>query len=515
MSPARTTSVYLFLFVFSLYALSFSTALSNRGIGEGHVKIAVLQSLVDNGSIGLDAPLTHTVPGRGGKYYTYHEFGQNVFVLPIFLLAKGLRDTGFPFFLANAVLTALTCVLLCRMLILCGFSSASSLATALLYGVATPAWFYGAKAPFEQPVVAFLLLAAFYCMFRHGKGEGHSITNVVLGSVCAGMGLITRTDMVLALPVLALLVWLMKKEAGGERIDPKKTAAVFMAVLLPFVVFALCYNYLRFGSVWQTGYQLDIREQMFKPAYFPFGAAGFLVSPGKSIFLFAPVLLLLPFAMRAFYRKVPRSLFVALSAQVMLYFFFFSSFVVWHGDWCWGPRFFLVVTPFLVMPLAALLENWQNMGGAKKLAITVLIVVSVAVQLLPVLSNFYLGLAAKYGLHVPENPRLWRDFGPLDSLSYWRSFFVPRYSAIFTQAGILIDSVRSFFSYDYFTQLAWRLPSSDTPQLFIVRDLYGIDLWWLQLRSGPGYAAAAVLMLIGGFSGWEIARSVGKGKNPT
>src|SRR5581483_3525417 len=91
------------------------------------------------------------------------------------------------------------------------------------------------------------------------------------------------------------------------------------------------------------------------------GLYGFFLSPGKCLFLYAPVVLVgvlaVPFAPRRHRPAV--ALMVALGAvNVAL----FARFFQWHGDHAWGPRYLIMTIPFFVLPLAPLLDRirWQR-----------------------------------------------------------------------------------------------------------------------------------------------------------
>ena len=42
---------------------------------------------------------------------------------------------------------------------------------------------------------------------------------------------------------------------------------------------------------------------------------------------------------------------------MFLYLIVMSKNAYWHGDWAWGPRYLLVITPFLLIPAAHILDS--------------------------------------------------------------------------------------------------------------------------------------------------------------
>lgn len=69
--------------------------------------------------------------------------------------------------------------------------------------------------------------------------------------------------------------------------------------------------------------------------------------------------------------------------------FFFSKYEYWHGDWAWGPRYLLVITPFLIIPVAELFDSraWLNKPFFKSAAYTVFCI-SLLIQLAAVSVDF-------------------------------------------------------------------------------------------------------------------------------
>jgi hypothetical protein len=86
------------------------------------------------------------------------------------------------------------------------------------------------------------------------------------------------------------------------------------------------------------------------------GLKGFLISPGKGFFYYSPVALLFFFSIRSFLRR-HHGLGAGFICIILSYLLFLSKNVYWHGDWAWGPRYLLVITPFLIIPLAHLFDS--------------------------------------------------------------------------------------------------------------------------------------------------------------
>jgi hypothetical protein len=86
------------------------------------------------------------------------------------------------------------------------------------------------------------------------------------------------------------------------------------------------------------------------------GVPALLFSPGKGLLLYSPIVLLfLLGAVRLLRRE--RWLGLAVLSASSLHLLFVGSLAIFHGDWCWGPRYLIVLTPLLALGLPAALES--------------------------------------------------------------------------------------------------------------------------------------------------------------
>ena len=484
-------SLLLFLFLMSFYMLFYSTAPASRFIGEGHVKIEILNNLLDEGTIGLDGP-SQAVPGRDGKYYTWHDFGQNIFVLPVFVFTRGILD-ALAFFIANSVFTSLSALVLFRLLMLASYRPWPSLATAMVFALATFAFFYAAKAPFEHPIANFFALGSFYFMAR--LYYGGSRKNILYAALLLGFGIITRADIILTtLPLLVLYAG-SRGRSGREW----KDLSLVVFVLLPFLVFILFYNYVRFENIFVTGYAMaNKKETLFSLGNIPMGLAGFLVSPGRSIFVFSPVLVAALFYLKDFKRHVNKRFFQACVGMVSIYILFFSAFFAWDGEWCWGPRYILIVVPFMLMPLASFFESWDRRKALEKAAVIISVIVSALVQFLPAASNFVGGLASKYVVYNGDYQR--KDIGSQGSFEYFLSFFDPGDSSVLLQTEVFLDTMNVFIGRLTPENLQVSMKATRPQLMFMFDDIIRPDMWWLQNPGLFNYAVATVLLAVAAYS---------------
>jgi hypothetical protein len=109
--------------------------------------------------------------------------------------------------------------------------------------------------------------------------------------------------------------------------------------------------WLRFGKLTSTGYNNE--SFWFKVVD---GLRGLLFGPGRSIFIYAPLLVLSVLGMRALWRRsrpAAVGVLVALTSAVLLV----ANWWCWWGGICWGPRLVLPVLPLASIGAAALLAD--------------------------------------------------------------------------------------------------------------------------------------------------------------
>ena len=143
--------------------------------------------------------------------------------------------------------------------------------------------------------------------------------------------------------------------------------------MLPFALGLLAHNARRFGDPFRFGYP---GEGFTTPPWE--GIAGLLLSPGKSVFLYAPPLILAALLWPRFRRAQP-ALGAFLAAAWILALAFYGSWWAWGGGWCWGPRFLVPLIPLSLLPLGMLPapRGWR-------LAAILLVALGVGVQVIGV-----------------------------------------------------------------------------------------------------------------------------------
>lgn len=401
-------AILLFLCGFYLLTMSGHTYSPDE-----ETMLAVTRGLIERGDVAVvvedGAPVAALRPGRDGGRYSPYGVLPSLLAVPLHLLGSLVAPAGPPTDYAtrfavtalNAPLTAATAALLAWWALRLGATRAWATALALLYGLATLAWPY-ARTFFSEPLAALLILAAAEradAARRFPAGAPARLWALFLSGLAIGLVLPTRIAAGVALPVIALYVlWLAWNaevgpapvtapaiEASGRRRAgyALRAMVIWVSGLLPGLALLVWYNLARFGTPIASGYASE--GSLFTTPLLE-GLYGLLLSPGKSVFLYAPALLLALPGGLALWRRGTRATVVLVSGLFLSHLVLYARWGEWHGGGVWGPRFLLpVVAPLLV--LAAGLGR----GGAARwrlAAVTLLGLAGLAGNLGGVLFNF-------------------------------------------------------------------------------------------------------------------------------
>ncbi len=304
-------------------------------------------------------------------------------------------------FWSQAVVTALTGVVVFASVSLLGYSALAATATALAFGLGTLAWPY-ALTYFRDPLAALFVASAYYCFVLTQRAEASRRAQLV---GWAGSGLFLLAAMAAkiaagaALPAFCLAA-LLSPPARGSRARAL-LAAGGLAVLIVaatrlvptdsrlstsyfgFLLNALAFNRPRTGLV----------AALFGP----------FVSPGKSLFLYGPMPLLATAAWFVTPRERRRELLVpwlTLLALVAAQALFYEN--EWAGFNTWGLRFLLPALPLLTVACAPVLAAVIEHPSRRWMA-WALVAFGAATQLGGVLvspQTYYARLTADYGVQA-------------------------------------------------------------------------------------------------------------------
>jgi hypothetical protein len=149
----------------------------------------------------------------------------------------------------------------------------------------------------------------------------------------------------------------------------------------------LIYNFHVYGNALEFGYPAVAeggkRLNSFETSIFT-GLFGFLFSPGKSIFLFAPPVILALVGSPRLWRR-DRGLAIVAAGALPVYLLFYSRYSQWEGGYCVGPRYMVPVLVLLCIGLAPVMINPSKRTRVVAIVLTSL---GAAVQVISIATSF-------------------------------------------------------------------------------------------------------------------------------
>ncbi len=345
--------------------------------GDARVMYEVTDSIVDRHAVSIATewpPMSHR--GPDGKIYSQYALGPSLVSVPGRYLRDHLAHPASPSaklakvitgHLGQAVMGALTCMLffgLCRRL---GASPRAATAGTLTLALATMVLVY-ARSPFSEIVQTACILG--YASALIAAADQPTRRHALL--VGAWAAAVLNAKAVLALSIVGGVIFL----GVALRRDRKALLRVLAwaaAAGVPGAIVFLAYNHARWGSPFDTGYGETLGLMREHPVA---GLWGLLLSPGKSVFLFSPPLVIGALAIVRFARDHRRPA-LALALVGIPPLFFYVRFLSWSGDYCWGPRYLTYLVPLLLVP--AVITAWPAIVRSRVLIASAAIVVALGV----------------------------------------------------------------------------------------------------------------------------------------
>lgn len=361
--------------------------------GSDHVRVAL--HWLETGRMGqADRPAGIFLQGQDGLYYPVHELGNIFWVMPAAAAGLALESTVGPQLLngSDVRVAELAASFLPVLLVT---ATALGFWKWLEWGFDTPLRtrmsasallvFATMLLPYSRSladVVATGCWLTWGAAFAARAAATGRIASAAAAGVCLGFAFLTRVPAAVA--ILPIFIWMVARAPAASR---WQLAAVAVAAGLPSLAGVLWFNELRMGSPFLPA-EMHPQNAIVQPGGIPLhvGVAGLLISPGKSIFLFSPVLLLAAAAMPRMLRAARSQAWLVL-AVLILFLAAHGSVPVWHGDWGWGPRYAVFILPILWLPAIFVLDP-DRAGRGSRHAIAAIVAASLAVQATAVIINW-------------------------------------------------------------------------------------------------------------------------------
>ncbi len=411
----------IFLLVLSAYVLSNPGRID---IVDGQVRfdvaynwITVGRPLVRDPWVGPDMG----VPGRNGVVYSFYGAPASVLSMPLVWLgvhfnAHDIQLSQFLFSLTSSIVGALIAPVLFLFYLELGVEIRKAFLWTMVASFATLIW-PASSTTFDNAQHAFFGLSAAYLGFLSARLDSKKLA--LAGGMMGGILILYQEYFLLMIPALALstLDWGAMREKplsdGLEKAQTRTDSALarlvsgtareirvpvalvraalrgpgkerssclrwlwFLLGVAVGLMACFAYNDLRFGSFFDSGKMRNFSHRHPVWGNPIAGLLTLLISPGKSVFLYSPPLVLGLLGIRSLWRRRPEVALVILNASVALV-LFMSCYAGVAGDWCWGPRFLTSL-----LPLWALAFPFIPMGKVRRGFVVAIVGAGLLVQVM-------------------------------------------------------------------------------------------------------------------------------------
>lgn len=532
----------VFAFFLSVYLL---TAGGHFYYQDGYHKFLAVESIAHGK--GPFNEMFYTI-GREGKRTTSFPPGTSLWMSPFYLVGSGLYfflryvDPAFyiddpKFFTSlfvmflNSFCVAGVCTLFFLIAVRLRYELKTAFSAALLLGLTTTLWPYS-KFCFSEPQSALLLTASFYRLLC--LEEKRTFRLISEAAFLFGLALITKYEVLILIPVFCGYLWYRLRR--HPRMISIAGATLFLGLIGLVGSTVFLWNDWRFDAFFSFGaYEYFIRVLPKFFGFFLSAASGFgafvwfcmrsrkafltirrllytvviflflmffltwlrepasavywhrvLLSSGKSLFVFSPLLIVSLFSFEKFFSEH--------KAEAIFVFCLFASYLfILKSDtiWGWGSRYYVTLIPFLCFPVLNLVRDFPRRFVSKGLAVG-LIVISAAVQFLAVSVNYQDSFNQIDRWVAKEINLPIRNYEDEARFVFPKLLYHPRFSPLMGQFAVLKTIVTQ--RWDPAEERLLVKPGARAP-----RD-WKIDLWWLYLlKNGlpPAVIYSIVLFLAG------------------
>jgi hypothetical protein len=407
-----------YILYFSVFGFFWAVfALTNSGFdnSEGLFHYQVAEQIVKHGQLGFATPQDGIfIVAPNGRTYGGHEIGNTLFLLPTAFINVVLENSLSKFvsqetieklqqfilsFQAGAYCALTATIFFAILRNIFSITIVSSFIATLSLVFTTYYWTYSRNL-YDGVLCTLLLTLSFFLLLKYRQSK--NLWFVFSCFLCLGFALITRISMVLGILVSFTYLFSIRQSLATKF----RELLVASLTLIPFVLWQCWYNYLRTGIFYKSAVQLPIyAENNAMDGNIFVGLTGLLFSPGKSLFIYAPLLILSLVLFGKFYKEYRKEAIYILSLTI-LWFLLHSKLRSWYGAWGWGPRHFITILPILFLPLAVNL-NYVLQKTTLKICAIVLGSFGFVFALSSIISNWHFRLMYAKQRGLTDSQFIW------------------------------------------------------------------------------------------------------------
>lgn len=377
-------SFYFFWFLLGLFIFFSSGVIDTQ---DGFQYLVVSRNIYYHHEPTAPSPLEYnsrenipmsTYKGANGKYYSPTGLGYSLALLPAVFTADQFYNhfhvrppEHFPLqsdwiiqlagSFTNAFFAAMLGIILLLYFLKLGLSKQQSLFMTLVSLFSTNLFIYG-KDVLAHMMFTTLLMLTFYFIkiFSIEKNQRY----LLLAGLSYGITAITYNQtFILSFPVLFTYYFMLnslKTDLTSLKVILKHSFFIFIG-LLPFIFIYLWFENLRARPTINLNdasslFSILLMSIRVPVSVFFEGLYGQLFSPGRSIFIYSPLLLIIPIFWAKLKNTAIKPELISFILLSIIYVIFYATqysigkgdqgiTALWHGEASWGPRYLLPLIP--------------------------------------------------------------------------------------------------------------------------------------------------------------------------
>jgi hypothetical protein len=297
------------------------------------------------------------------------------------LLNSGRVQTVF---ILNIWTTAFAAAMIYLTLLKKRYRSSTSFLLGILFGLCTIAFPYS-KTFFRDSLAMAFVACAWYFTARIEYKARFRLSDWILWMVSICLAVLSKNTALIAAPVLLLEIYIGKRDRHKGKLFQKRRTWLILVfvVLILLVLWIFLFPRIPLFSRFSPAYYFSLLVFFISTPHPQLiqALAGPLVSPGKSLFVFSPILLISLVSLVRYFRS-------SWSSYLYLLFLIIAQALFYDNEWAahinWGLRYVLPAIPGLIIAEAPVVEKLlSSLSG--KISLGILAIFSAFIQLLGVL----------------------------------------------------------------------------------------------------------------------------------
>jgi len=250
-------------------------------------------------------------------------------------------------FFTNSIILSFTSMMIFLTSIHYLKSKKISFVLSLVFMITTFVWSYN-TGMMLRPLAGLMVISGFYLIITTNQ---KNIFKTVFAGIFIGLTILASSSTIIIIPgLLGFGVFNFRRN--------KKQILLFLIGFLIILLIQLALNEIRFDSITDFGFggQQNITTHNHIEGIF-----GYIFSLGWGIFFNAPLLILFPPAIYLIFKK-NRGLAVLLSYLFVITWIFHGTETSphWSGYGGWGPRYFTVILPLLIISIGFVIKEFSQ-----------------------------------------------------------------------------------------------------------------------------------------------------------